>query len=51
MGIGLSIARGLLKLHNGRIWAESPGEGKGSTFTIALPLSQSRRGAQPFVDR
>lgn len=38
MGLGLSIARGLLKLHNGRIWAESPGEGKGSTFTVVLPV-------------
>jgi signal transduction histidine kinase len=39
MGLGLSIARGLLKLHHGRVWAESPGVGKGSTFTIALPLA------------
>jgi histidine kinase len=38
MGVGLSIARGLLKLHHGRIWAESPGEGKGSTFTVVLPV-------------
>jgi signal transduction histidine kinase len=39
MGIGLSIAKGMVEAHNGRVWAESEGEGKGSTFVIALPLS------------
>ena len=37
-GIGLTIARALVEAHAGRIWAESPGEGMGSTFTVALPL-------------
>ncbi|MHC1770394.1 MAG: sensor histidine kinase [Flexilinea sp.] len=36
-GIGLTIAQALVKAHHGRIWAESPGEGKGSTFTFSLP--------------
>ncbi len=35
-GIGLSIARHLVELHEGRIWAESE-EGKGSTFAFTLP--------------
>ncbi|MBI4631312.1 MAG: GAF domain-containing protein [Chloroflexi bacterium] len=39
MGIGLSIVRGTMKLHNGRVWGESEGDGKGSTFTVALPLA------------
>jgi signal transduction histidine kinase len=39
MGIGLSIVRGTMKLHNGRVWGESEGEGKGSTFTVTLPLA------------
>jgi len=39
MGIGLSIVRGTMKLHNGRVWGESEGEGKGSTFTATLPLA------------
>jgi histidine kinase len=36
-GIGLTIARALVEAHRGRIWAESAGEGQGSTFTFTLP--------------
>ncbi|MFP6889551.1 MAG: ATP-binding protein, partial [Nitrospinota bacterium] len=36
LGIGLSLARDLISLHNGRIWAESE-PGKGSTIIFALP--------------
>ena len=32
LGMGLSIARGLVNLHKGRIWAESEGLGKGAIF-------------------
>jgi len=39
LGIGLSIARHLTALHGGRIWAESGGDGKGSTFYVRLPLA------------
>lgn len=38
MGIGLALAKELVELHGGRIWAESKGEGQGATFTFALPL-------------
>ena len=38
MGIGLSIARGLVAAHGGRIWAESPGLNQGTTVIMALPL-------------
>ena len=37
MGIGLSIAKGLIEAHGGKIWAESPGPGKGTTFKVLLP--------------
>lgn len=37
LGIGLSIARAIIHAHNGRIWAESEGLGKGASFVIALP--------------
>jgi signal transduction histidine kinase len=39
MGLGLYVARGLVALHGGRIWAESEGEGKGSTFFLRLPIA------------
>jgi signal transduction histidine kinase len=37
-GIGLTIARALVEAQGGRIWAESAGEGQGSTFTFTLPV-------------
>jgi signal transduction histidine kinase len=37
-GLGLALTRCLVELHGGTIWAESAGEGRGSTFTICLPL-------------
>jgi len=36
-GLGLSITKGLVEAHGGKIWVESPGEGKGATFTFLLP--------------
>ncbi|MBI4379669.1 MAG: MEDS domain-containing protein [candidate division NC10 bacterium] len=38
-GLGLALTRNLVELHGGTIWAESAGEGRGSTFTIWLPLT------------
>ena len=38
MGIGLSIAKGLVEAHGGKIWAESAGLGKGATFKVQLPF-------------
>jgi histidine kinase len=37
-GIGLTIAQALVKAHHGRIWVQSGGEGKGSTFSFTLPI-------------
>jgi signal transduction histidine kinase len=38
MGIGLSIAKGLVDAHGGKIWAESHGADKGATFKVLLPF-------------
>jgi len=35
-GLGLYVASEIVKAHHGRIWAESDGEGKGSTFRVEL---------------
>jgi len=37
-GLGLSLARKLVELHGGKIWAESDGEGKGSHFKFLIPM-------------
>jgi hypothetical protein len=37
-GLGLALARSLVELHGGVIWAESEGETRGSTFRFVLPL-------------
>ena len=36
-GLGLSICKGLVEAHGGRIWAESGGLGQGARFTFTLP--------------
>ncbi|MEG4217841.1 PAS domain S-box protein [Microcoleus sp. Pol14C6] len=41
LGLGLAIVRHLVELHGGSVWAESPGEGLGSTFGVRLPIEQS----------
>ena len=40
-GIGLYIARQFVEMHGGKIWAESPGKRKGSTFIVQLPVHLS----------
>ena len=46
LGLGLALVRQLVELHGGRVLAESPGEGKGSTFTVALPFAGPRPEAE-----
>ena len=44
-GLGLSIARGIVEAHGGRIWAESI-EGRGSQFHFTVPLAEKNGGAE-----
>jgi PAS domain S-box-containing protein len=42
LGIGLALSHSIVKMHGGNIKAESLGPGKGSTFVVTLPISDSR---------
>ncbi len=44
LGIGLSLARSLVEKHGGLLTAASPGRGKGSTFTMLIPLRSASDG-------
>ena len=39
LGIGLTIAKGIVEAQGGTIWAESEGKGRGSTFKVLLPAT------------
>jgi two-component system, chemotaxis family, CheB/CheR fusion protein len=41
LGVGLTVARRLVELHNGKISATSAGPGKGSEFSVVLPIAQA----------
>jgi len=51
LGLGLAIARELVHQHGGSIEVESPGEDRGATFRVTLPLegADSRAGARVVV--
>jgi signal transduction histidine kinase len=41
-GLGLYVARKIVQYHNGKVWAESEGKGKGSRFCVEVPYDQSK---------
>ncbi len=43
LGLGLAIVKHLVELHQGTVTAESPGTGRGATFTVTLPLMKASR--------
>lgn len=47
LGLGLPLAKSIIELHRGQIWAESSGIGQGTTVTIKLPQLIEDGSAQP----
>ncbi|MGV0028868.1 chemotaxis protein CheB [Phormidesmis priestleyi] len=47
LGLGLAIVRHLVALHGGTVWAESPGEGQGTTLIVGLPLQLTAQANTP----
>ena len=46
LGIGLSLVKGFVELHGGRVEAHSDGSGKGSEFVVRLPLASAAAPGQ-----
>jgi CheY-like chemotaxis protein len=51
LGIGLTLARSLVEMHGGHVWAASDGPGRGSEFIISLPVAGEEGAAEPRTER
>ncbi|MCP3960304.1 MAG: histidine kinase, partial [bacterium] len=40
-GIGLALVKRIVEVHDGKVWVESKGRGKGSTFCLSLPMARA----------
>jgi PAS domain S-box-containing protein len=50
LGIGLTLVKSLVQLHGGTIGVDSPGLGRGSTFTVRLPVVVEEASQAPAAD-
>lgn len=48
MGIGLSVVKEVVQAHHGEVWAESRGEGHGTSISIKLPVRPQRTARPPI---
>ena len=51
-GLGMCISKGIMDMHGGSISVHSPGEGRGSVFTLRLPMMRAHElSARPYTPR
>lgn len=50
MGIGLSMARSIVQMHSGRLWAENNRDGRGTTFCFTLPVATAEPQSPPPME-
>ncbi len=51
LGLGLSIAKDIIESHEGKIWVESEGLGKGASFRFTIPFAKEGSGQIPIEEK